>query len=234
MKKYFDTIFLVIVFITMVLFSTKGRDAIKSVMNHSKSRPEKLVVLIDAGHGGRDPGKIGVNNVLEKDINLAIAMKLKSFLELNDIEVVMTRTEDMGHYSESDSNKKMADLRKRISMMDESNPIIAVSIHQNSFEQKKYKGAQVFYHSKSTEGKALAEIVQAQIKETVKDDNTRKAKANSDYYLLKKSSCPLIIVECGFLSNDQEAELLANEVYQEKMAWAIHLGIMRHISGIVE
>lgn len=234
MKKHFDIIFLVIVFVTLVLISPKGINTVKNVMNHSKSEPAKKVVVIDAGHGGRDPGKIGVNNVLEKDINLAIAMKLKTFLELNDLEVIMTRTEDMGHYSESDSNKKMADLRKRVSMIEESNPIVAVSIHQNSFEQKKYKGAQVFYHSKSTDGKALAEVVQAQIKETVKDDNNRKAKANSDYYLLKKSSCPLIIVECGFLSNDQEAKLLADEAYQEKMAWAIHLGIMRHISEITQ
>lgn len=230
MKKNFNIIFFVLILITIVLFSERGMNKIKNVMNNHSILSEKKVVLIDAGHGGRDPGKIGVNNVLEKDINLAIAMKLKNFLELNDIEVVMTRTKDMGHYSESDRNKKNADLRKRVSMIAESKPIVAISIHQNSFGEKQYKGAQVFYHSKSVEGKAFAELMQSQIKETVKDDNTRKAKANNDYYLLKKSSCPLIIVECGFLSNDYEAKLLADDTYQEKMAWAIHIGIMRHIN----
>lgn len=232
MKKHFDIVFLVIVFITLILLSPKGREAVKDVMNQNKNESAKRVVVIDAGHGGWDPGKIGINNVLEKDINLAIAMKLKTYLELNDLEVVMTRTEDMGHYSESDRNKKMADMRKRISIIEESNPIAAVSIHQNSFQQEKYRGAQVFYHSKSANGKTLAEIVQAQIKETVKDDNKRKEKSNMDYYLLKKSTCPLIIVECGFLSNRQEAELLSEDAYQDKIAWAIHLGIMRYISQI--
>lgn len=232
MKRWFDVIFLVIIFVTLILLSPKGRKAVDEIISQGKNVPTQKVVVIDAGHGGRDPGKIGVNDVLEKDINLAIAMKLKKHLELNDLKVVMTRTEDMGLYSESDGNKKMADMRKRIAIIEENAPIAAVSIHQNSFSQEKYKGAQVFYHSKSSYGKALAEIVQSQIKETIKDDNKRQAKSNTDYYLLKKSTCPLIIVECGFLSNGEEAKLLSEDAYQEKMAWAIHMGIMKYINEI--
>ncbi|WP_243456522.1 N-acetylmuramoyl-L-alanine amidase [Mobilitalea sibirica] len=190
----------------------------------------KIVIVIDPGHGGRDPGKVGVNKALEKDINLNIAFKLKALLELNDIKVIMTREEDIGLYSETDSNKKMADLRKRIEIIHSSKADIAISIHQNSFTQEYVKGAQVFYHSQSDAGRRLSIIIQEQIKEALKDDNHRKAKSNSNYYMLKKTECPLVIVECGYMSNQKEAALLIDEAYQEKLAWGIHMGIMKYIN----
>jgi N-acetylmuramoyl-L-alanine amidase len=186
--------------------------------------------VIDPGHGGRDPGKVGVNGALEKDVNLAIALKLKDLLEQNDINVIMTRTEDIGLYSETDSNKKRVDLNKRVEIINNSDAAFAISIHQNSFSQENVKGAQVFYHIQSEEGRVLAGILQEQIKETINDGNHRKAKSNTNYYMLKHTLCPLVIVECGYLSNWTEAKLLVDEDYQEKMAWAIHLGILKYLN----
>lgn len=208
-----------------------------NVFNEKGQNKEPLIpkctVIIDAGHGGFDPGKVGVNNALEKDINLSIALKLKSLLEQNDIRIIMTRETDEGLYEESDSNKKNADLRKRVEIINSSDAVIAVSIHQNSFPEESSKGAQVFYHSKSPEGKILAEIIQEQIKETIGDGNHRLAKSNESYYMLKKTENPLVIVECGFLSNWKESELLVDDAYQARMAWAIHLGIMNYINTYV-
>lgn len=183
-------------------------------------------VVIDAGHGGNDPGKVGVNGALEKDINLSIALKLKDLLELNDVDVIMIRETDTGLYSETDTNKKSADMKKRVSIINESNADLVVSIHQNSFSQESSHGAQVFYYNGSTEGKTFAELMQETLRSEFNDGNKRLAKANTEYYMLKKTTLPLIIIECGFLSNNAEAELLSTSDYQERMAWAIHLGIM--------
>jgi N-acetylmuramoyl-L-alanine amidase len=191
---------------------------------------EQYIIVVDPGHGGRDPGKVGINNALEKDINLSIAKKLKNLLEQNDIKVIMTREEDIGLYSETDSNKKNADLNQRINIIQTNKADMAVSIHQNSFGEEYVKGAQVFYHAQSTKGKRLAEIMQSQLIETIADGNHRKAKSNDNYYMLKKTECPFVIVECGYLSNQNEAALLLEEEYQEKMAWGIHLAILQFIN----
>jgi len=198
--------------------------------NGMKKNQTQVTIVIDPGHGGRDPGKVGVNGVLEKDINLAIALRLRDLLEENDINIIMTRTEDVGLYSETDSNKKRADLNNRIKIINSSDAVFSVSIHQNSFSQENVKGAQVFYHSESEQGRDLALILQEQLKETIKDGNHRKAKSNTSYFMLKHTTCPLVIVECGYLSNYREADLLTNEDYQEKMSWAIHLGIMKYLN----
>lgn len=188
------------------------------------------IVVIDAGHGGFDPGKVGVSGALEKDINLEIALRLKKILEENDIKVLMTREEDKGLYEEGDKKKKASDMRKRVELINNSKAVVAVSIHQNSFTQESSKGAQVFYYENSEEGKQLGEVLQEQIKNSINDGNHRVAKANDSYYMLKKSNCPVAIVECGFLSNYSEEKLLQSEEYQEKMAWAIHLGILQYLN----
>ncbi len=227
-RKHFNLIFLIFVLFASIIFSEKGINVIKQLLN---DKPQSITVVIDAGHGGFDPGKIGINHALEKDINLSIALKLKNLLELNDINVIMTREDGNGLYQKTDQNKKSKDMKKRVSIINTSDAFIAISIHQNSFEQESSKGAQVFYYQNSQEGEVLAEILQQRIKATIKDSNHRLAKANGTYYLLRKSQCPLVIVECGFLSNWKEAKLLCEDTYQEKMAWAIHLGVMEYINN---
>ena len=187
---------------------------------------DNVRVVIDAGHGGFDPGKVGNGGTLEKEINLAVAKELKELLELNGIEVVMTREDDCGLYSDLDQNKKNADMRARVQLLKDVEPVVAVSIHQNSFTDSKSHGAQVFYYEGSEEGKRGAEILQAVLKRELADGNHRMPKANTSYYMLKKSPCPLVIVECGFLSNPEEENMLRSTEYQRKLAWAIHLGVM--------
>ena len=113
----------------------------------------KRLVIVDAGHGGNDPGKIGVDGSKEKEINLQIAKKLKVFLEQQDLEVRMTREEDQGLYEEHSSNKKVQDLKNRCELINGMNPDCVISIHQNSYHEEPVKGAQVFYYKNSVEAK---------------------------------------------------------------------------------
>jgi N-acetylmuramoyl-L-alanine amidase len=196
-----------------------------------KEKEEKKVILLDAGHGGIDPGKISVTGTNEKEINLNIALKVRERLEKAGYEVIMTRETDDGLYQESDSNKKVADMKQRCLLAEENNVDILVSIHQNSYQSEGVKGAQVFYYSHSTEGKKLAECIQEKFKEYVDKDNGRMAKDNDSYYILLNVKCPAIIAECGFLSNYEEAELLETEKYQEKVADAVAAGVQAYFES---
>ena len=185
-------------------------------------------IVIDAGHGGSDPGKVGINQALEKDVNLQIAEKLKAFLEAEDIRVVMTRETDGGLYDENVSNKKVQDMKRRIAIIEEADPVLVVSIHQNSYQQESVKGAQVFYYATSERSRMLASMIQKEF-QVLQPDNRRLEKGNDSYYLLKKTAKPIVIAECGFLSNAEEAEKLVTQEYQERVAWRIHMGIMKYI-----
>lgn len=216
--------------IAAVYFVLYGRNE-QASSGKVEQEKKKICVVIDAGHGGADPGKVGINGALEKDINLEIAEKLKMFLEQEDIEVVLTRDSDMGLYDENATNKKVQDMKRRVEIIEASNPILTVSIHQNSYHEEYVHGAQTFYYANSEQSKILAEKIQLLLMGEIDDDNTRMAKSNDSYYLLKKTSTPIVIVECGFLSNSEEAQKLESDTYQEKMAWAIHLGILQYINS---
>ena len=192
---------------------------------------EQPCVVIDAGHGGEDPGKVGINGALEKDINLEIALLVKSYLESNDIKVVMTREDGEGLNDADASNKKVQDMKRRIALIEETAPMITASIHQNSYPEEYVHGAQVFYYNGSTEGENLAERIQGQLVKKVDPENKRQIKANDSYYLLRKTGTPIVIVECGFLSNQAEADKLCTEEYKESVAWAIHMGILQYLNN---
>lgn len=189
----------------------------------------KKTVVIDSGHGGIDPGKTSSEGLLEKDINLAIAKKLEVLLKNAGVEVVMTRTEDMGHYNESDSNKKRADMKARCEIIERSNPDAVISIHQNSYSSASVKGAQMFYYEGSEEGKKLAGILQQAFVEQVDSSNKRVEKADDSYYILLNTSAPAVIAECGFLSNPGEAALLNTDDYQQKVAEALCSGVLEYL-----
>lgn len=198
--------------------------------NSTVSSKEKITVVIDSGHGGEDPGKIAADGTLEKDLNLAIAKKLQTYLESSDIHVVMTRTNDQGLYEEGTSSKKAQDMKNRVTIMEECNADLIVSIHQNSYSDPSIHGAQVFYYTTSSSGKKLAQTLQDRLISDLDPDNHRQIKANDNYYLLKKTSRPIVIVECGFLSNPTEAVLLSSESYQDQIAWVLHMGILQYLS----
>lgn len=221
------TALLVMVAVYFVLYG-RSEQASSGKVGQEKKKP---CVVFDAGHGGADPGKVGINGALEKDINLEIVKKLKVFLEQADIEVILTRDSDMGLYDENASNKKVQDMKRRVEIIETSEPVMTVSIHQNSYHEEYVHGAQTFYYANSEQSKLLAEKIQLLLLDEIDGDNTRTAKSNDSYYLLKKTSSPIVIVECGFLSNSEEAEKLSSDYYQEKLAWAIHLGILQYING---
>lgn len=201
-----------------------------SFVDSSNVQKAERCIVIDAGHGGDDPGKIGINGALEKDLNLEIARKVESLLRLEGIETVLTRTGSEGLYDAGAENKKVQDMKRRIEKIEEASPMLTVSIHQNSYPEEYVKGAQVFYYKDSKESENAAKLMQESLKQRLDPQNHREAKANASYFLLKKTSSPIIIVECGFLSNKEEAKKLSDPAYQEQVAWAVFMGIMQTVN----
>lgn len=191
---------------------------------------QQFTVVLDAGHGGQDGGKVSVDGYLEKDINLAIVQYLKTYLEAADVRVVLTRTDGNGLYQETDANKKRADMNKRCSIIELADADVVVSIHQNSYPDASVFGPQVFYYADSAEGLSLAQYIQERFDYILGDKNRRSVKPNTEYYLLKNVSVPIVIVECGFLSNPEEAQKLEDEAYQQSVAWTIQMGIMEYLN----
>lgn len=182
-------------------------------------------IILDAGHGGLDGGKISVNNKVEKDLNLSVVKLLKEELEQYGYEIILTRTDENGLYKESDKKKKLTDLQNRCKIIEDSNAQIVVSIHHNSYTKPEVKGAQVFYYKDDEEGRKLAKCVQNSFRENLDNTNNRVEKNNVSYYMLKYSKKPIIIAECGFLTNPEEALLVESEEYQKKVVEAIRIGI---------
>jgi len=186
----------------------------------------RRIVWIDAGHGSFDPGKVA-GNVEEKDINLAIALKLQGFLEAGGATVLVTRLDD-----ESISSTKQGDMYTRRIMANASQADIFISIHQNSYPQASVRGAQLFYFNTSDNSRKLAEHIQQQIKEFVLPGNRFDAKPNRNYYVLRQTAMPAVIVECGFLTNYNEKMRLTQADYQERMAWGIYLGVVQYFNEV--
>ncbi len=210
----------------------KTVNAVNVLHSLGHSTTGERCVVIDAGHGGDDPGKIGINGALEKDVNLSIVEKLKKYLEADGIRVVLTRETGDGLYDETASNKKVQDMKRRIEKIEETDPVLTVSVHQNSYPEEYVHGAQVFYYNGSSEGEKLAALLQNQLKKALDEENHRQIKPNDSYYLLKKTKGTIVIVECGFLSNAEEAEKLCRDSYQDRVAWAIHKGILQYINSL--
>ena len=220
MKRKIELFMVLFLLIGAIVASWKLSKLTTNVSKESKGTKDKIVIVIDPGHGGEDPGKVGVNDVLEKDLNLQVAQKVQKLMEEAGIEIVMTREDD------NVPTAKKKDLEERIQLINSTNPTLALCIHQNSYPDAAIKGAQVFYYTPSEEAKAAATIVQEELR-TVDPSNTRAIKAHDTYYMLKNTKVPTIIVECGFLTNPEEAEKLTNEEYQGQLAKAICDGIIK-------
>lgn len=185
------------------------------------------IVVLDAGHGGCDGGKVNADGVVESELNLAITLKLRDALEAKGVKVVLTRDSGEGLYREGDRNLKASDMKRRVEIMDNSGADLAISIHQNSFTDSRAHGAQVFYYEGSEEGKRIAEAIQKDLVTYVEPENQRLAKGNKTYYLLKKTKIRTVIVECGFLSNPDDAAKLVTEEYQDLIAGQLAESICR-------
>lgn len=190
-------------------------------------------VIIDAGHGGEDPGAVSdYSGLREKDVNLEIAKKVKELLENDNYRVILTRSEDKLNYqtdSKSIYQKRKEDLTNRKRIMDNSGADIVVSIHLNKFDQTQYWGAQTFYPPNSPESQKLALCLQKSLREMVQPDNSREPQVNNKgIVILKDLKTPTVIVECGFLSNPDEEKKLASKEYQSVLAAAIKNGIDKY------
>ena len=217
------------VLMILCAFALAERGWQQTLGEHVTGNSGKKCVVIDAGHGGNDPGKVSSSGVKEKDINLAITLKCQSVLEQNGVKVILTRNSDCSLADSNASNKKARDLKKRKALIKESQINCAVSIHQNSFPDTSSHGAQVFYHPQNPDSKRLASLIQAQMQNLTGIQNHRKIKANTDYYLLRDNNTPTVIAEVCFLSNPSEAAMITEETVQEKAAFQIAMGIMQFL-----
>lgn len=221
MKEKIELVLLMLVVAGLIMLSKNLEKYVAS----DKVEVKANTIVIDPGHGFPDPGKVGVNNAVEKDVNLKIAKKVKKLLKKKNIQVVMTREKDEMLSGGQDNSKKVEDLKQRVRLINETKPCLAVSIHQNSYHEPQIHGAQVFYYSHSDKGAQAAKTMQEALR-SFDPENTRQAKENDTYYILKKTEVPTIIVECGFLSNPEEAEKLVSDEYQKVVADAIVKGIV--------
>ena len=192
------------------------------------------VIVIDAGHGGEDPGAIGEGSVYEKDLNLSIAMLVGEQLAKEGYTVVYTRTEDKMLYSPEENIKgmrKLSDLKNRVKIAEQYPDSLFISIHMNSFGDSAYSGAQVYYNAKNSESRLLAEKIKTSIKEQAQPDNTRTTKEGKGLYLLENNPSPAVIVECGFMTNNEELSRLLEKEYQNQLSFAIVCGIINYIGN---
>ncbi|MBE6984097.1 MAG: N-acetylmuramoyl-L-alanine amidase [Ruminococcaceae bacterium] len=196
----------------------------------AQDEKDTTTVIIDAGHGGEDGGAVSVSGICESGLNLEIALRLNDFLHLFGIETQMIRTSDISIHTEGNTiaQKKVSDIRNRVSAVENTPNALLVSIHQNHFSEEKYRGAQVFY-AETDGSEALAAELQAAIVSQVDSNNHRQCKRAQDVYLMEHVSCSAVLIECGFLSNYAEEQLLRDASYQKKLAAAIGCCIFNYL-----
>lgn len=190
-------------------------------------------IIVDAGHGSPDGGATGLDGSIESDLNLSIVLKLQNLLESSNCTVILTRSDENGIY-EADSNtireKKISDMKNRVNIANNSNAEIFVSIHMNKLEQTQYSGWQTFYKNQDEKSRQIAERIQLSLNNFIKKPNSREIKSISGIYLTKNVEIPLVLVECGFLSNTEENNLLQTDSYQNELAWSIYIGLMDYLT----
>lgn len=177
-------------------------------------------------------GAVGVDGSIEANINLNIVLKLQNLLESSNCNVILTRSDENGIYESSADTireKKVSDMKKRVDIANNSNAELFLSIHMNKLEQSQYSGWQTFFKNKDDTSKEIAENIQTSLNYFLKKENSRTIKSISGIYLTKNVEIPLVIVECGFLSNSEENELLQTDKYQDELAWSIYIGIMDYL-----
>ena len=208
-------------------------DKFRTYVSVQQEQVSRSLVVLDPGHGGRDPGKIGVNGEEEKDLNLAVALRTREVLKDHGIEVVMTREEFEIHYpqdAETTRQRKNADQKSRLTLVNSQENGILLSIHQNQFTSPGVWGPQVFYNP-GNGAQALAERLQALLNTQLAPESRRVAAPISEEVLLtRESDHPAVLVECGFLSNAAEAALLGTPEYQLQLSLILVGGYLQHIT----
>ena len=238
MRKKFIFARVLVGFIATAVTLTSGCGKVSDNKDQFQSSPpiqrEYPTVIIDAGHGGEDGGAVGINGVFEKELNLSISQKLYDELTSSGIVCVMTRTDDRLLYDRNadyEGRKKVLDMQARLAVAEKYPDAIFVSIHQNTFTEEKYSGLQVYYSTASPLSIKLAQSVESTVRSKLQPTNDRVSKAdNGSIYLLRKLSCPAVLVECGFISNREECELLCDGGYQTRLAESLSDAIIAFLN----
>lgn len=210
----------IIVALGLLIGKGQNNDSTQAIANQNR-----VTLVIDAGHGGEDAGAVASDGTLEKDLNLELASLLCALFELNGTEVKMTRTTDTllyDHYDDLDDytgQKKVYDLKNRLKIANECQNPVYVGIHMNKFSASKYSGMQIYYSQSNEESARLAGAIKDTNKLYLQRDNKRQTKkSNGSIYILDNITCPAVLIECGFLSNENELELLKSKEYQARLA----------------
>jgi N-acetylmuramoyl-L-alanine amidase len=222
-KKWLFLVFLV----CFALLLTLGLLEFRKMATMSVFLPcrfEETIVIIDPGHGGEDGGARDLSGKTESEVNLAISLRLDQLLHFYGVNTMMTRTKDVSIHDATAvtiREKKVSDLRNRVKMIEAVEDATLISVHQNSFPQQQYRGMQVFYGN-SADSKLLAENIQNNVRSFLDPNNERQClKIPSSVYLMNHISCRAVLVECGFLSNPRDDQLLQGNAYQTKVAMTI-------------
>jgi len=236
--KFYLFVFMYIIIAVFILYLTFKADSgfynrnsiwINLINTSSLMTPEsksnKPVIIIDAGHGGTDSGAVGSGSIFEKNLNLQISLKLKRLFKISNCEVVLTRETDILLNDDGVKKRKASDLLNRVKIANKYPEAIFISIHMNKFEQEKYKGMQVFYSQNNLDSANLAELVKINNKKYLQFDNNREIKKGKNIYILENIKNIGILIECGFLSNDEESRLLTQDLYQNKIAKIIFASV---------
>ena len=227
-------IFIEVSIILSIFFSTILNKSNDDTINTSLIPVSSHTVTIDAGHGIPDEGAQNENGLTEAGINLKIALKVQKLLEVSNCTVILTRSDENGIYdidSKTLREMKVSDMKNRVKIGNSSDSDIFVSIHLNKIPQNQYYGWQTFYKKNSEEGKKLSNYIQENLNQSIQIENKRVPQTISGKYIIENLEIPTVIVECGFLSNPTEANLLTQNDYQDKIAWGIYCGIMDYFDN---
>lgn len=222
MRRFFETSSLFVlnglIILSVIVFSLFGNQAVTTMVPESPIH----TIIIDAGHGGVDGGAVSCTGVYESQINLEIALRLDDLFHLLGAKTVMIRTSDISVYTEGETiaAKKVSDIKQRVQIANTTPYAIYLSIHQNNFADPRYWGSQIFYNGQSG-SQEFASQMQTNLKNNLQQQNNRKIKKSSGVYLMEHMNCTGILIECGFLSNPSEEELLRNSEYQKKLCCVV-------------
>lgn len=230
-KKKIYIVLVCIVFTTFIGIGKIGNNKNNTTIETVALPVSSKTVVIDAGHGVPDEGAESKTGISEGSINLKIALKVQNLLEQSGATVILTRSDENGIYDldkQTLKEKKVSDIKNRVKIGNESQADIFVSIHLNKIPQEQYWGWQTFFKEENAEGEKLAKSIQNALNETIQKENKRESLKIDNIYIIKNVEIPTSIVECGFLSNEEEEKLLQTEEYQNKLAWGIYIGIMNY------
>ena len=229
MKRKIELFMILFLLMGAIIASWKLSELTANVSKEEKkAKKDQVVIVVDPGHGGEDPGKVGTNDVQEKDLNLQIAKKLENLLTEKGYSVVMTRTEDVSLHEEGKNTvreQKNSDLKQRAFVANEQKAGLFISIHMNKFESPDVKGAQVFFKKEDTKGAEYAKNIMNSLKKFDTENHRQEKVLPNKNLTFSKLNVPAVLVECGFISHQEEAKKLQEDAYQDALVQAIFDGI---------